>query len=486
MTAAVATARKQSRITLPRDILDAISSEDWWARWFQRGDWTAWKSFLSAAFGLPMTADQLVIYQQCTGRSEPPTQQATESWSVCGRRGGKTRIMATVAAWLACFSDLRPYLGPGEIATVMLIAANRKQARTAMRYLRSLIVDHPVLARLVVKETEEAIELSNRCVIEITTASFRTSRGYTIAAVICDELAFWIDDSDSANPAAEIIASLRPGMATIPNSLLMTATSPYARRGVVWETHRKHWAKDGDTILVWQAPTRTMNASVPQSVVDEAMERDPASASAEFMAEFRADVEGFVTREAVEANVVLGQYELPPVAGIVYSGFCDPSGGAANSMTLAVGHRDGDGNGVLDAIREVRPPFSPDSVVAEFSALLKAYGVHEITGDRYGGDWPASRFSEYGVTYLASEKTKSDIYREFLPLLNSRRVELLDHSRLVAQLVGLERRTARSGRDLIAEPPGGHDDVCNSAAGVLVQVAGEMDEIEVWIRCGRD
>ena len=59
-------------------------------------------------------------------------------------------------------------------------------------------------------------------------------------------------------------------------------------------------------------------------------------------------------------------------------------------------------------------------------------------------------------------------------------------ARLSAQLVSLERRCVRGGRDSIDHPPGGHDDVCNSAAGVLVQVAGEMDEIEVWIRCGRD
>jgi hypothetical protein len=49
----------------------------------------------------------------------------------------------------------------------------------------------------------------------------------------------------------------------------------------------------------------------------------------------------------------------------------------------------------------------------------------------------------------------------------------------------LERRTARSGRDSIAEPPGGHDDVCNSAAGVLVQVAGEPDEMAVWIKLNK-
>jgi hypothetical protein len=56
--------------------------------------------------------------------------------------------------------------------------------------------------------------------------------------------------------------------------------------------------------------------------------------------------------------------------------------------------------------------------------------------------------------------------------LNSRRIELLDIPRLSAQLIGLERRTARGGRDSIDHAPGGHDDVINAAAIALVQAAG--------------
>lgn len=57
------------------------------------------------------------------------------------------------------------------------------------------------------------------------------------------------------------------------------------------------------------------------------------------------------------------------------------------------------------------------------------------------------QFERRSVTYRASEKSKSDIYRELLPLLNSKRVELLDIPRLHAQLGGLERRTARGLAD---------------------------------------
>jgi hypothetical protein len=61
-------------------------------------------------------------------------------------------------------------------------------------------------------------------------------------------------------------------------------------------------------------------------------------------------------------------------------------------MTLAITHREGD-KVVVDAVRERRPPFSPDDVVIEFAATLKSYGVGTVQGDRYGGEWPRGRDS---------------------------------------------------------------------------------------------
>ena len=156
--------------------------------------------------------------------------------------------------------------------------------------------------------------------------------------------------------------------------------------------------------LVWQAATRTMNPTVPQSVIDRAMERDPASASAEYLAQFRSDLESYVARDVVDAAVVAGRYELPPASGISYAAFVDPSGGSADSMTLAIAHRNNDGGLVLDAVRERKPPFSPDDVVLEFAALLKTYRVRTVSGDRYGGEWPRERFRIVGLTYELSKR----------------------------------------------------------------------------------
>ena len=164
--------------------------------------------------------------------------------------------------------------------------------------------------------------------------------------------------------------------------------------------------------------------------------------------------------------MIPNRYELPPVNGIRYGAFVDPSGGSQDSMTLAVAHKDRD-MVVLDAVRERKPPFSPEAVTREFAELLKHYGVSTVKGDRYAGEWPREQFRKHGVEYQVSEKTASDLYRELLPAINSGRVELLDNVRLINQLCGLERRTSRAGKDSINHAPGAHDDVANAAAGAL-------------------
>jgi hypothetical protein len=55
----------------------------------------------------------------------------------------------------------------------------------------------------------------------------------------------------------------------------------------------------------------------------------------------------------------------------------------------------------------------------------------------------------------------------------ARAVDLLDHDKAVLQLVGLERRTARGGRDSIDHAPGAHDDIANAIAGSL-SLANEL------------
>jgi hypothetical protein len=186
----------------------------------------------------------------------PPRQPSREAWIVAGRRGGKSLVAALIAVYRACFIDYTKHLSPGEVATVMVIAADRRQARVILRYIGAFLEGVPMLSALVLNRTKESFELSNRVVIEIHTCSFRAVRGYTIVAAVCDEVAFWRSEESSANIDSEVIAALRPALSTIPGSLLLCISSPYARRGALWDAYKRHYGKDDDSVLVWQAATR--------------------------------------------------------------------------------------------------------------------------------------------------------------------------------------------------------------------------------------
>jgi hypothetical protein len=452
-------------------ILDAMSDPKLFGPWFRGKSWDAWRVFLAALFGLPMTPAMLGVYQKHTGRKAAPTVQFREARLLCGRRAGKSLIAALIVVFLAIFRDYAPFLAPGEVATMMVIAADRRQARTIMRYTKGFIKGVPMLASLISRETRETLELSNRVIVEIHTASFKTVRGYSCGLCCNDEECFWPADETSADPASEILGAERPSLITIPFSILLSLSSPHAKRGPMYEAVRDHYGKDDSSLLVWKASSLEMNSSLDPKVIEEAYKRDPIVADAEWGGNFRNDCESFISREAVEACVVKGRLELPHETSIQYTAFVDPSGGSSDAMTLAISHVNRYGRPILDLLREVRPPFSPEKVVREFGDTLRSYGLSEVTGDAYAGLWPRERFGVYGITYRLSGKSRSDIYLDFLPLLNSRRAELLDNARLVSQVAGLERHASRSGSESIDHAPGGHDDLANAAAGALVRCA---------------
>jgi hypothetical protein len=303
------------------NILDAVHDKEIFAKHFQGDSWSAWLAFLAALFALPMTLDQLATYRKATGRSLPPTAPHNEAWLICGRRAGKSYVLATVAVYLACFIDWRPLLGPGEVGTIMVIADDRKQSRVIMRFIRGLMRSSPMLKRVITGETQESFTLRNHIVIEEHSSAFRSTRGYTTIAALLDEIAVWPTDEASATPDVEVINSIRPGMATIPNAMLLVASSPHAMRGALFDAYKNFYGRDGDPVLVWKATTREINQTVPQSFIDAQLRNDPARAAADYLAEFRSDVTGLLAREAVEACIAYGIRERPPDPHIRYTAF---------------------------------------------------------------------------------------------------------------------------------------------------------------------
>jgi hypothetical protein len=429
--------------------------------------WAAWRVLLIASMGEELSEDERAIFKQLTQRDREPGQRVEELCAVIGRRGGKSRALSTLACYIAGLCEHT--LVPGETAVCLLLAPDQRQAQVDLNYCAAAFEQSPILKQLVVSRTADTILLMNNVSVEVRASAHRRLRGPTCIAVLMDEAAFFFSDEFYQNTDAEVLNAVRPALATT-NGPVIIASSPYARRGILWTTYKNHFGASGDPrILVAQGPSRTFNSSLPESVVTRAFERDRTSASAEFDAVFRSDIESFVQVEVVE-SCTGDHHELPPQDKFKYHAFCDPSGGSSDSFTVAISHREGK-QIIVDAIRERHPPFSPEGVINDYAVLLKTYRITQVRGDKYAGEFPRELFRKHGIAYRCAEKTKSDLYRDLLPLLNSGTILLPRSDRLVAQLVGLERRTTRAGRDSIDHPPNSHDDVANAVGGAVDAVA---------------
>ena len=449
----------------------ALSDPQLLGKFLEGDSWKAWRVLLIASMGEKLTSDERTIFTKLTRREREPDRRVDELVAVIGRRGGKSRAMATLACYIATLCEHS--LDQGERGVALLIAPDQRQSGIALDYASACLEQSPILRDEIVSRssssTNKSINLQGNISIEVRSASYRRLRGPTYIVVIADEAAFWYSE-ESSNPDVEIINAVRPGLATT-NGPLIIASSPYARKGILWEAFRRNYKPDGDEgILVARGTSRELNPSLSQKIIDRAMERDPAHARAEYLCEFRTDIESFVSREVVEGCIRSDLKERPPLPHTRYVAFVDMSGGSVDSAALAVGHYNRiEKTVVLDYLKEIRAPHSPEGAVETFAGILQNYKISRVVGDRYGGEWPVEAFAHHGIKYDVAEKPKSDLYQTLLAMLNSARVDLLNDHKLVNQLVGLERRTRSGGKETIdhALSRGSHDDVANACAGVV-------------------
>jgi hypothetical protein len=425
-----------------------------------------WRTVAKVLEAAPLTRAELALYRELTGRTAPPVAPFREAYLIKPRRAGGT-LFAAALGLHAALQDYRDRLGPGEVATVATIAADKRQARQVMNYVRGLIADSPLIAAEVSNETQEGVAFSHRVNLEVHTTSFRSTRGYSYACVICDEMAFWRDEY-SATPDIELIRAVRPGLSNLGGRLL-GLSSPHARRGHLFDMFTRHYGHDSD-VLVIKAQHSQLNPTIDPKIIERALAEDPEAARAEWFGEFRGDVSQWLADELIDAALEgrTGGTKRSEVA------FVDMSGGRHDASALAIAHGE-DAAGptapprlVLDVLEHVRAPHEPAAVVDRFCDLLKSRHISKVTGDRYAGEWVASAFSRNGIAYEPSSLDKSSIYMECLPAFAERRVTVLNDKRLITELRMLERRPRSGGRsDIVDHPSNGRDDAANAACGAL-------------------
>lgn len=468
----------------PFSILDALADEHLFgglSAFRDLSTWRMWLVFLRAVYGLPIEGDDLETFKRHTGRTryDPPAGGFPEFVSIVGRQAGKSKIAALVASYEAMLATQQ---ADGTKLYALLVAQDHRASVAALfSYVEAPFSVLPLLRASVVDKKAGSLTLRSGLTVAAYPCRPAAVRGLRARVALVDELAFFIA-TDGRRTDTEMLRALRPALATTGGKLGILS-SPYGQTGALWDLHRQHYGRDDSTTLVWQASAPEMNPSLPADYLEKMRQDDPEAFRSEVLGEFRQGVSTFFDGDALDSCIPPNIRERPPVEGIIYRAFVDPSGGSQDAFSLAIGHEEG-GRGILDCVRARDAPCNPASVVEEFVPLLKSYRIRKVTGDKYAGEWPRAEFRKHGIVYEVSELDRSRIYLEMLPIVNAAGCDLLDDQRLLRELRSLERRRGTAGRDRVDHPPGQHDDVANSAAGAVVMCAqkkGSTDFLKhVW------
>jgi hypothetical protein len=438
--------------------------------------WSTWIAVLKSAYAEPLTATEREAFDRVAGGRAPPSRKVKELAAVASRRAGKGRAAGALAAYESALVDHRALLAPGEVGVVACISPTRAQAQIVKNYTLGFFEGSNVLRGEIAEVTADEIRLRNGNVICTLVSDYRTLRGRTLLLAILDEASFLKNEASNASDI-EAARALLPGLSTT-HGMLCILSSPYRRAGLLFQRYRDFFARDDDGVLVVAGPSTIFNPTLDEGEIAAARAADPVAASSEWFGAFRDDITGFLTDALIDAAVEHDRpLELPPRGGVHYRAFTDSAGGVGqDAYTVAIASKDGAGRVVIDVVRGTSGKFDPQSVTWEYAQLLKEYGgLRQVTGDSYGAEWVATAWQQCGVTYIRSERTKSELYLEALPLFTRGLMRLPDHPKLLRELRMLERYTHRSGRDSVDHPRnGGRDDHANAACGAAVLVGGKV------------
>jgi hypothetical protein len=437
----------------------------------------AQETLLRAIYGLDLVdAEQLDLWRRCTGRETYPGRPFPEVTVIAGARAGKdSRIAAPIAVYEALFGGHHHHLGLGERGVVPIVAQDLRATRIAFGYVKSYLTESNLLAGEVDEVLASEIRLRNGITVVCFPCRAAATRGWSIPAGVLDELAFYRLEGQ-ADSDVEVQASVRRGMLAFPRPRLVKIGTPYLKSGLMHDDFRISYGQDDPHRLVWRAPSLLMNPTITASALKRERALDPSRYAREYEAEFAEDLDAFLPAAWVEAAVVVGRHELPPVDGVVYVAAIDASGSGKDAFTTSVCHTE-DRNGVRVIVQDLLRGWRRrggeldlEGVVTEIARLVKPYRVTRVLSDRYAAGCVRQAVERNGLVYIEAP-VKSEAYLATEPLFAASRVEILDHEEQRRELVCLERTLKPGGRAVVDHPRGGHDDHAN----VLALAAAELE-----------
>lgn len=387
----------------------------------------------------------------------------------CGRRAGKSSTLSRLAVVEALYGHHD--VPPGDTGVVAIVSTDRKEASKRLETIKAIL---DALGVAYKPWGEGAIKLvGKRIGVCVYTATVSGVSGFTSIFVLCDEVAKWKDADTGVNPASEVLKSLRPTMATMPNARIVLSSSPFS----VLDAHYDAFELgDTDFQIVAQAPTWVCNPTLTEADT-HALEPDDKAWEREYKAVPQSEVESSLLEEASVLACTRKRHDgdLPPMQGWTYAASIDPAT-RTNAWTLTIVGQGPKGIRHVCLARQWRPkprqPLQSEDVLREIKTLITPYGLRSVHTDQAGTDnlraiirllKPEERILLVEQPWTPANKA---IAYDFLKkLVESRRIGLPADKWVRVDLLGIVKKVTRNGVSyLLIERDGRHSDYAPAIA----------------------
>ena len=446
---------------------------------------------LRALYGLEMTRQQVILLNHLRDEhfddnlgeilwGSPEREDYTpvdyrEGTIIVGRRGGKSdKLAANISIYEGCFREHKEYLSRGEEGYVLCLSQTMR-TKVVFRYILGKLESSSLLSNMMAGPPKaEEIPLTNGITIACYPCSFKAVRGLTVVACVLDEIAFW--NVEGVNPDSEVVATVRPGMATIPYARMIKISSPYIKAGELWNDYSNRDKSEG--IFVVRAPTIVLNPTAREYLEREKI-RDPINFPREYLGLFAEGSETFLPHAAIKNCIIENRIEQEYRPQFYYKASLDAAF-KSDRFTFGIAHRDGDIR-KLDVLRgwegTREKPISLQHVIEEIHGLCQRYRIGLILGDQYCAQPIREALSKKNITFketLTGGKERRKAYLTLKMLVLQNQIQLLDHKELVRELENLEIRRSSGGNFTVGHPRhGSHsDDFADAVALCVGQLEG--------------
>jgi len=386
-----------------------------------------------------------------------------------GRRGGKSSDLCRIAVVETLYGN--HFIPTGDIGFFAFVSVDRDEAKERLNTICKILD----ILQIPYSPTKFEIRLRDRPLgFKVLSCSLRTSVGRTCIGMVCDELARWRDEDTGANPATQVLATLRPSLAGQKEAKEFLSSSPWS----TLDAHHEHFMQ-GETDKQMVAFAATWVAR-PNLSMEECrkLEEDEETFWREYGAiPMKAGTSVFLDPQAVD-DAVLPQIPMLTDGDELVAGA--DFGFRSDFSALVIAFKRIENYYAFD-LTEVRPqpnqPLKPSETCKEFAMKLKRQGLQSVMADGHYRESVVEHLSEYKIAFIDAPTANWGCFIRMRALLHQGRAFIPNNRNLIRDLKEINSRPTRNGGLSILLPRrsgGGHSDMVSALVLALVQKVGRL------------